>query len=162
MCFIIFSPTKAHFEWNSILYNFVSLRSSPKMHHLRDINQYITGHFKSQQKDTFCQGNLHRDKLSKWKTDQNRNWRGHLNISKKSKITFKWWKLKELWPTQVGKFWENAWNQKWPNLNFWASRLIVQGPGVFYTSDEPLSYFMHPLISLFFYFYFYFFKSQNK
>ena len=33
-----------------------------KVHHLRDIRQYINGYFKSQQKDNFCQGNLHQDK----------------------------------------------------------------------------------------------------
>ena len=33
------------------------------------MSQYITGHFKKQ-KDTFCQGNLHQDNLSKCKNDQ--------------------------------------------------------------------------------------------
>ena len=34
------------------------------MLHLKDMNRYIIGHFKSQQKDTFCQGNLQQDKSS--------------------------------------------------------------------------------------------------
>ena len=54
-CLVRKFPTKAHFEANSILYNFSSLSSRPKMLHLRDMSQNITGHFKSQQKDTFCQ-----------------------------------------------------------------------------------------------------------
>ena len=83
--------------------------------------QNITGHFKSQQKDTFCQGNLHQDKESKCKTDQKINWIGHLHISKKSKITFKIWKLNKLCVAHVGKIWGNAWNTKWENLRFWTS-----------------------------------------
>ena len=34
------------------------------MLHLRDMGQNIIGHFKSQPKETFCQGNLHQDKSS--------------------------------------------------------------------------------------------------
>ena len=45
---------------------------------LRDMEQYIIGHFKSQQKDTFCQGNLHQDKVFKCENDQKRDCRGHL------------------------------------------------------------------------------------
>ena len=37
------------------------------MLHLRDIGQYIIGRFKSQQKDTFCQGSLNQDKVFKRK-----------------------------------------------------------------------------------------------
>ena len=40
------------------------------MLHLRDMAPYIIGHFESQQKDTFCQGNLHGDKDFKWKNGQ--------------------------------------------------------------------------------------------
>ena len=32
-----------------------------KMPHLRDMSQNFTGHFESQQKDIFCQSNLHQD-----------------------------------------------------------------------------------------------------
>ena len=47
------------------------------------MDQYIIGYFKSQQKDTSCQGNLHQHKVSKCKNYQNRDCRGHLVISKK-------------------------------------------------------------------------------
>ena len=43
-------PTKAHFEGNSILYNFMSHKLWPKMHHLRVMDQNIIGPSKSQQK----------------------------------------------------------------------------------------------------------------
>ena len=74
------------------------------MHHLRDISQYITGYFKSQQEDTFCQGNLHQDKVFQSKNDRRRYYRGHMEISKKFKIIFKRLELGQLWPLQVGRF----------------------------------------------------------
>ena len=54
-----------------------------KMLHFRDMGQNITDHFKSQQKDTFCQGNLHQDKVFKYKNDQHRDFRGYLELYKK-------------------------------------------------------------------------------
>ena len=57
-----------------------------KVLHLGDMSSYIIGPFKSQQKVTFCQGNLHQDKSSKWKNFQHEGCRGHLELSKKSKI----------------------------------------------------------------------------
>ena len=53
------------------------------MLHLRDMGPYIIGHFESQQKDTFCQGNLHQDNDFKWKNVQHKWCRGHLEVSKK-------------------------------------------------------------------------------
>ena len=58
------------------------------MLYLRVMGQKIIGHFKSQQKDTFCQSNLHQDKVVKWKNDQHKDCRGHPEVSKKSKINF--------------------------------------------------------------------------
>ena len=46
------------------------------MHHWKDMSQYITGLFESQQKGIFCQGKLHQDKLSKFKNGQYRDCRG--------------------------------------------------------------------------------------
>ena len=46
------------------------------MIHLRDMGQNITAHFKNQQKDTFCQSNLHQDKVFKWKNDQHESYEG--------------------------------------------------------------------------------------
>ena len=54
------------------------------MLHLRDMSPYIIGPFESQQKETFCQGNLHQDKGFKWKNVQHEGCRGHIEISKKS------------------------------------------------------------------------------
>ena len=56
------------------------------MLHLRDMGQYIIGHIKSQQKDTFCQSNLHQDKVFKWKNDQHERRRGHLELSKSPRL----------------------------------------------------------------------------
>ena len=42
------------------------------MLHLGVMSSYIIGPFKSQQKVTFCQGNLHQDESSKWKKFQNK------------------------------------------------------------------------------------------
>ena len=49
-----------------------------KMHHWKDMSQYIIGHFKSQQKDTSYQGKLHQDKVSKCKNYKKIYCRGHL------------------------------------------------------------------------------------
>ena len=46
-------PTKAHFEENSILYNFMSHKHGQKMLHLEVMDQNITGPFQSQQKVNF-------------------------------------------------------------------------------------------------------------
>ena len=57
------------------------------MLHLRDICQDITGHFESQQKDSFYQSNLHEDKSFKLKSDEHEGCKAHLEDSKESKIT---------------------------------------------------------------------------
>ena len=66
----------------------LSKLKSKKMLHLRDMDQNITGHFKSQQKDTFCQSNLHQVRGFKCKNYQHRGCKGHFEVSKTSKITF--------------------------------------------------------------------------
>ena len=126
------------------------------MLHLRDMGQYIIGYFKSQQKDTFCQGNLHRDKASKCKNDQKRNYRGHLKFSKKSKITFKRWKLRELWPVQVGKFWANAWSANWAAYYFGllGHGLRVQTYIIVLMHLTSYSCIPLPLYSIYFWFFF--------
>ena len=55
--------------------------------------RYEPKHYKSFQKstkDTFCQSNLHQVKNFKWKNYPHESCRGHLELSKKYKITFIW------------------------------------------------------------------------
>ena len=133
------------------------------MLHLRDMSQYIIGHFKSQQKDTFCQGNIRHDEFFKSKNNQHRYCIRHLELSKKSNITFKRWKLSELWPVQVGENWANAWNSNWANLNFWAIGILFQSPSELYTPYAHQYFFIHlHLVYYILFLIFYCFKSQNK
>ena len=57
------------------------------MPHLRDMSQNFIGHFEIQQKDIFYQTNLHQVKDFKLKNNHHESCRGHLGLSKKSKIT---------------------------------------------------------------------------
>ena len=70
---------------------------------------------KVNKKAFFCQGKLHQDIFSKCKNGKHRDCRGHLEISKNSKIVFKRWKLSKLWLVQIG---ENARSQLWGKMHF--------------------------------------------
>ena len=78
------------------------------MLHLEDMISYIIGHFRKLTKDTFYHGNLHQDNFLKSKNDQHRDCKGHLGLSKKSKIIFKKLKLSKLWFAQVEKICEKC------------------------------------------------------
>ena len=74
------------------------------MPHLRDMSQNFTGHFESQQKDIFCQSNLHQDKDFKWKNDQHESCMGHLELSKKIQDHLHMTKIERV---MIGANWAN-------------------------------------------------------
>ena len=75
------------------------------MPHLRDMSQNFTGHFESQQKDIFCQSNLHQDKDFKWKNDQHEVTGDVLSFPKSSRSpsydknweSYGWYNLSKIW-----------------------------------------------------------------
>src|ERR1051325_8098586 len=87
--------TNSHFKENSILYNFMSHKNVQKMLHFEDMDQNITGPFQSQQKSTFWNEVL-LSMETPIEMKPNRLFRGHLELSKKSKNTQKRGKLSKI------------------------------------------------------------------
>ena len=129
--------------------------------HLEDMISYIIGNFPQSTKDTFYQGNLHQDNVFKCKNDQKRNCIGHIEILKKSKITFKRWKLSKLWVVQVGKFWRNTWNAKCANMKFWTCDLTfwVSNMSMALWDTSKLTYILTCVLLLFYLYLFCFYSK---
>ena len=76
----------------------------------------------------------------------------HINLSKRSKNTFKSLKLKKLCIVKVGQFLEkNAWSKYWPNLDFFQMGLSFQVWNSFLTwstTSKPTHTFFYYLFYL--------------
>src|ERR1043165_9203319 len=95
--------TTSCLEGNSILYNFMSHKNVQKMLHLEGMGQNITGSFQSQQNVNFLfEDLLSMETLIEMKPK--RSFRGHLELSKKSKNIQKYGKLSKIHLTEVGHF----------------------------------------------------------